>query len=149
MTKRAAVNTAKKQRGRPFKPGQSGNPAGKPKGARNATTMAAEALLDGEGEALTRKAIKMAKAGDLSALRLCLERILPPRKDRPVTFSLPPIASPKDATAALSALLTAVASGDLTPVEASEIGKLVDGYVKAVEANELAERLVALEKRMP
>jgi hypothetical protein len=111
--------------------------------------MAAETLLDGESEALTKKAIELAKNGDMAALRLCLERIIPPRKDRPVAFSLPPIASPKDATAALSALLAAVASGDLTPVEASEIGKLVDGYVKAVEANELAERLAVLEKRMP
>lgn len=99
--------------------------------------------------ARARRAIKMAKGGDLSALRLCLERIIPPRKDRPVTFSLPPIGSPKDATTALSALLAAVASGNLTPVEASEIGKLVDGYVKAVEANELGERLAALEKEMP
>jgi hypothetical protein len=30
-----ADNTAKKQRGRPFEPGQSGNPAGRPKGSRN------------------------------------------------------------------------------------------------------------------
>ena len=59
-----------------FKPGEPGNPAGKPKGTRNKMTRAAEALLDGEAEALTRKAIKLAKAGDLTALRLCLDRIV-------------------------------------------------------------------------
>src|ERR1700738_2733649 len=134
-------NTAGKQRGKPFKPGKSGNPAGKPKGSRNATTRAMEALLDGESDALTRKAIELAKAGDMTALRLCLERILPPRKDRPVSFALPPIASAKDALSALSALLTAVSSGELTPSEAAEAGKLVDGYVKATETNELAEGL--------
>ena len=48
-------NTAGKQRGQPFKPGKSGNPAGKPKGSRNATTRAMEALLDGESDVLTRK----------------------------------------------------------------------------------------------
>ena len=70
--------TALKQRGRPFKPGQSGNPLGRPKGARNRATIAAEALLDGEAEALTRKAIELALDGDTTALRLCLERLMPP-----------------------------------------------------------------------
>jgi hypothetical protein len=141
-----AEKTAKTQRGRPFKPGQSGNPLGRPKGARNAATVAMEALLDNESDALTRKAIELAKGGDLQALRLCLERILPPRKDRPVTFTLPTITSAKDALAALSALLTAVSAGELTPSEAAEVGKLVDGYVKATETNELAERLERLER---
>ena len=57
-----------------FKPGTSGNPSGKPAGARNKTTLAVEALLDGEAEDLTRKAIELAKAGDMTALRLCLDR---------------------------------------------------------------------------
>ena len=68
------ANSEPKQRGG-FQPGQSGNPAGKPKGARNKTTLAVEALLDGEAEALTRKAIERALEGDSVALRLCLERI--------------------------------------------------------------------------
>ena len=58
-----------------FESGQSGNP----KGARNKATLAAEALLDGKAEAITRKAIDLAKAGDLTAIRLCLERIIPAR----------------------------------------------------------------------
>ena len=144
----SADKTAKEQRGDPFKAGQSGNPSGRPPGSRNKATLALETLLDGEAEALTRKAIELAKAGDLTALRLCLDRILPPRKDRPVAFALPPIASSKDALQALSALLTAVSTGELTPSEAAEVGKLVDGYVKATEINELAERLERLEKMM-
>jgi Family of unknown function (DUF5681) len=55
-----------------FKPGKSGNPAGKPPGAKNRTTLAVEALLDGEAETLTRKAIELASGGDMQALRLCL-----------------------------------------------------------------------------
>src|SRR5271166_5794025 len=81
-------NTTPKQRGG-FKPGQSGNPAGKPKGARNKTTLAVEALLDGEAEALTRKAIEKALEGDSVALRLCLERIIPVRRERPTPFAMP------------------------------------------------------------
>jgi hypothetical protein len=79
-------NTEKKQRGgRLFRRGVSGNPVG----ARNKALLAMEALLDGEAEAITRVAVETAKEGDTTALRLCLERILPPRKDRPVSFSLP------------------------------------------------------------
>jgi hypothetical protein len=73
----------------PFSKGQSGNPGGRPLGARHKATLAAEALLDGEAEGLTRKAIEAALGGDMPALRICLDRILPPRKERPVRFKLP------------------------------------------------------------
>src|SRR5262249_49446834 len=80
--RRAMTGTLRKNatntRGRPFKPGN----AGRPKGARNRTTVAAEALLDGQAEALTRKAIERALGGDILALRICLDRILPARRDR-------------------------------------------------------------------
>ena len=142
----AAENTAGKQRGKPFQKGLSGNPAGKPKGTRNATTLALETLLDGQATALTQKAIDLALTGDMAALRLCLDRILPPRKDRPVTFTLPPINSAQDAAATVSAVLAAVASGELTPADAGEISKLIEAYVKAFETAELAERLERLER---
>jgi Family of unknown function (DUF5681) len=98
---------AAKQRGRPFQRGQSGNPNGKPKGVRNRATLAAEALLDGEAEALTRKAIEMAMAGDVTALKLCLERLVPPRKERPLSFALPPFASAEDTAKAIDGVLAA------------------------------------------
>lgn len=137
----AADNTDSKQRGRPFTSGRSGNPAGRPKGARNATTIALETLLDGQAQALTQKAIDLALTGDIAALRICLDRILPPRKDRPVSFTLPPIESAQDAAKTVSAVLAAVAAGDLTPADAGEISKLIEAYVKAYETSELADRL--------
>jgi hypothetical protein len=79
-----AATTARKQRGRPFRPGQSGNPAGRRTGSRHKATLAMEALFEGEAEAIGRKAIEKAKEGDTTAMRLCLERIIAPRKDRPV-----------------------------------------------------------------
>ena len=142
----AADKTAKEQRGKPFRAGASGNPDGRPKGSRNAATLALESLLDGQAQALTQKAIDLALTGDMAALRLCLERILPPRKDRPVNFAFPKITNAKEAAATMSAVLAAVASGDLTPTEAAEVGKLVDIFVKAVEATDLTERLERLEK---
>lgn len=119
--------------------------AGRPKGARNKTTQAVLAMLEGEGEALTRKAISMALAGDGMALRLGLDRIAPPRKDNPIQFSLPRMASAHDAAQAAGAVLGAVAEGDLTPLEGTVVMGLVDGYRRALETSELEARVAALE----
>jgi hypothetical protein len=141
-----AETTAQKQRvGRPFEPGQSGNPSGRPKGARNKTTLAVESLLDGEAETITRKAIELAKSGNLAAIRLCLDRIAPPRKDRPIPFSLPTMDRPGDVCAGLSEIIAGIASGELTPGEASELSKVVDSYARALLATELEARVKALE----
>lgn len=137
-------NPRENTRGRPFGPG---NP-GKPKGARSRATMAAEALLDGEAEGLTRKAVELALAGDTVALRLCLERLVPPRKDRPIVFDLPVIGSAADHPTALAAVLAAVAAGELTPAEAEAFAGIMDHHRRAIETGELADRLAALEERM-
>jgi hypothetical protein len=145
---KSSAKTGKKHDTR-FKPGQSGNPTGRPSGSRNKATLAIDALLDGEGEALTRKAIMLAKAGDMQALKLCMDRIVPPRRDRPVTFTLPKVEGPADAASAMAAILEAAAQGDLTPIEAGELAKLLDVYVRTVETNELAKRIEQLEKATP
>jgi len=115
-----------KQRGRPFVKGQSGNPAGKPRGVRNRSTIAAELLLEGEAKALTRKAIELGLAGDTTALRLCLERLVPPRKDRPISLELPAIKSGGDAAEAIGLVLAAVGEGRITPSEAGEVMALIE-----------------------
>ena len=136
---------ADKKQGTKFAPGQSGNPAGKAKGPRNRTTLAIEALLEGEADALTRKAIEMAKEGDGPALRMCLDRLAPPRKDAPVCFDLSPIKSVADAVEASSALLSAVAGGDVTPDEAARIMSLLTSHKILVETGEFERRLEVLE----
>jgi Family of unknown function (DUF5681) len=143
----SAEITTGKQRGRPFQKGCSGNPQGRPLGARNAATVIAEQLLDGEVEAITRKVIELAKQGDLTALRLCLDRLVPPRRDRPVHFVIPALSSSNDATRAMAAITTAVASGELTPTEAAELSRVIEGYVKALEATEIERRLRLLEEK--
>jgi hypothetical protein len=90
-----------------------------PKGALNKTTLATQALLDGEAEALTRKALELAKTGNPMALRLCLERGLPPRKDRPINFTIPKVERAQDLPKVLGAILEAVAQGEITPGERS------------------------------
>ena len=139
----AEKTTHKQKHG--FKPGQSGNPSVRPKSARNVATMAAEALLDGEAKALSRKAVEMALAGDPMALRLCLERILPPRKDRPVVFDMPPLATAQDAAKGIAAILEGVARGELTPSEATALAGLVGTFNHTLETVELERRIAALE----
>src|SRR6516162_166960 len=141
-----ADKTAGKQRGRPFRRGESGNPSGRPLGSRHRATLAAEALLDGEVEALTRKAVEMALAGDSTALRLCFDRILPPRRERPVHFKLPRLQTAGDAAQALAAITDAVAAAEITLGEAAELAKLVEAFVRALEATEFDERLRSIEE---
>ena len=129
-----------------FRKGQSGNPSGKPKGCRNATTILFDELLKDNAKELIEKTIEMAKNGDGPALRLCIERLAPARKDRPVWFDLPEMNEAKDAVNASAAIVAAVASGDLTPTEASELGKVIDGYARTLQAVEFEERLSKLEK---
>lgn len=133
-------------RGKPFEAGKSGNPAGRAAGNRTRASLAMEALLEGEAESITRKVIEMAQDGDTVALRLCLDRLMPARKDRPITFVLPEIATADDLAKATSALLAGVSSGEITPSEATELSKLVDAHVKAIEAGDFAARLTALEQ---
>jgi Family of unknown function (DUF5681) len=140
-----SVKTGSKQAGR-FQKGQSGNPSGRPRGARNAATLACEALLDGQAEALMQKAIQMALEGDPVAMRLCLDRICPPRKDRPVTFPLPPITSARDAADIMAAVAEAVAAGRVTPGEAAEYAKVVDAYVRAYQTARLDHRGADIKK---
>ena len=145
--KNNAENTAPKQRGRPFERGKSGNPNGRPKGARNNATVLAEALLDGEANAITRKLIEKAIEGDTTALRLCLERLLPPRRGRPVAFELPQnIETAADAVRASSAVLRACAAGNLSPSEATEIMGMISSHIRLLETTEIEARLTALEK---
>jgi|SRR5580704_6696779 hypothetical protein len=107
----------------------------------------AEHLLDGEAEILIRKAIQKAKQGNLPALRMCLDRILPPRRDRPVHFAIPELNSAADASKAIASITQAVARGELGFGESAELSKLIETYIRAVEATDLEKRLVILEQR--
>lgn len=122
-----------------------GNP-GKPIGARHRSTIAAESLFDGDAERLTRKAIEMALGGDTIALRLCIDRIAPPRRDRHVVFPLPAIEKASDAVKAFGAIISAVSRGGLTPSEALSLSNLIDCFTRAVEASDFDARLSVLEK---
>ena len=136
-----------------FKKGQSGNPAGRPMGSRNKVTVLAEQVFneklfgeDRKADAIIAKAIELAENGDTTCIRLCLDRIAPPRKDRPVCFELPGMTESKDAVSASAAIVAAVAAGELTPMEAAELSKVVDSYARVLQSVEFEERISRLEK---
>ena len=130
-------------RGKPFVPG---NP-GKPKGARHKTTLIAEKLMQDDAEKIVKAVIEAAQKGDMTAARIVLNRIAPARRDNPVSFELPKIERPSDAVAANAAILSAVADGNLTPGEALEVSKLIEGFVKTLEVAELEQRIARLEEK--
>jgi hypothetical protein len=131
--------------GRPFPKGMSGNPMGKRPGTRNRATLIAEAMLDCETRPLLRQTIDEAKGGDPVMMRFCIGRILPPRRDRPVRFALPPVRSPADLSAALEAVTAAVANGELTIREAWEFSQMIDNFIRTIDASEFARQLERLE----
>ncbi len=120
---------------------------GRTPGSRHKVTLAVEALLEGQADALTQKAIDKALEGAGAALRLCLDRIAPPRKDAPVSFALPPIKSAEDTVTASASLLDAVAAGDVTPDEAARVMALLTAHKALVEAGDLEARITALEAK--
>ena len=133
----------------PFEKGESGNPAGRPRGSRNRATLLMESLLADDAEAIGRKAIAMAKQGDMAAIRLCMDRLAPVRKGEPVAFELPPLDKPADSVAAAAEIVAAVAAGELPPSEAAELAKVIDVYVRAIATKGFDERLTKLEEMTP
>lgn len=130
-----------------FKPGQSGNPGGRPKGALDRRSTFRNLIAD-EAEALIKKVVEMAKAGDMAALRVCVDRILPPVKETPLRCKLPPITKPEDCKVAQAAILAAVADGEMLPSEGQVLSGLVEQQRRTFETTEIAARLDAIEKNL-
>ena len=139
--------TVGKQRGKPFVKGQSGNPYGRPEGSRNKATILAQALFDGQAEELIRKCVQMALDGDSTAMRLCIERLVPPRKDSPVNLDLPKMEGVEDTVKAMSVISSGVAEREITPSEGQILSGMVENYRKAIETTELEKRISELEEK--
>ncbi len=131
-----------------FRPGVSGNPQGRPQGSRNRSSLLVENLLDGRAEALAEKAIEMALGGNVLALRLCLERLLPAQKERQMVLELPHPATGQGILDGFASIADALAAGELTPSETNSAAALLESARRALETADLAMRIYDLEKRV-
>ena len=92
-------------------------------------------------------AVELALGGDPAALRLCLDRLIAPHRERLVPLALPPMRKPADLADAMEAIAAAVARGLLAPAEAAELAKVVDTFANAIETRDFDSRLRALEEQ--
>ena len=129
-----------------WKAGISGNPAGRPSGSRNKSTTFFEELLNGQGEGLIQKAIELALHGDTRALSICWDRLLPPRRERTITFALPAGPDANSVGAALAAVVSGAAEGRITPGEAECLARVLETQMRVVEFETLAQRVAKLEQ---
>ena len=131
-----------------FQPGQSGNPSGRPRGALNRATVLAQELLSARVEGIAGKLIELAEGGDMRAIRVCMERLMPVIKHQPIAVELPPMEKAADSVEAVASIAAAVAAGELTATEAAELAKVIDVYVRALDGKGFDERLTKLENEI-
>jgi hypothetical protein len=142
------AKTASQQRGRPFKKGASGNPRGRRAGSRNKATMLLEKMMSDDGEGVVNAVLEAAKGGDMQAARIILDRICPPRKERPISCKLPKLEDTSDLVAGISAIMAAVANGELTPGEGQALASLIEAQRRTLETEDIERRLIAIEAGM-
>ncbi len=131
-------------RGRPFQPGNKFG-RGRPPGSRNKVASVCQDTLERHAEILTNKCVYLALQGNLTALRLCMERLTPARRQRVLHFKLPPLKSIADLAAASESVVRGVTRGQLTTAEGQAFSGMLEGRCRIIETNELCPRVQALE----
>jgi hypothetical protein len=131
-----------------FTPGNPGGP-GRPKGARHAALLALDAIGEAGAADVLGAVLQAARAGDLRAAAILLDRVWPARKGRAVGVALPPVATAADLVPALAAVAAGMACGELTPEEARAAAAVLEIQCKAIETAELERRVAALEECLP
>ena len=122
--------------------GESGNPAGRPPGIKDKRTAMRE-LLEPHAEDLVTKVVEMAMSGDTTALRICIDRLMPALKARDEPVDVPTFVGSLGERG--RAVLDALASGDLTPDQAATMLSAIGTQARIVEIDEIEKRVTALE----
>ena len=131
-------------RGKPF---QAGNKygRGRPRGSQNKVTRVCQDTLDSHAESLTKKCLVLAFQGNPTAMRLCMERLMPARRQRTLQFKLAPIKTITDVAAASESVVSGVARGQLTPAEGQAFSAMLDDRRRVIEIQDQEPRIRALE----
>lgn len=142
------IEKPKKPRGKPFAKGMSGNPAGRPQGARNRSTALRELISNDQSDAILNIMIKSALDGNLTAARYILDRVAPASPSQPIMIDLPPIDSVEAGAHAIDVTLKAVGQGDITLNDAKEVIELIKDRIKLIETVGFEQRIRQVEQEI-
>lgn len=123
-----------------FKTGKSGNPSGRPKGVKDRRVALREKLLP-HADQLIEMVTTFAKSGDMAAMKIVMDRIIPPLKEEPIHVRIPKIESAADCTQAQAYVVNAVSAGDMLPSEGQAMSNLIEAQRRAYETTELAQQM--------
>lgn len=126
-----------------FKKGQSGNPAGRPKGSGISGQL--RKAIEGEAASIIDALIEQAKGGDTAAAKTLLDRVLPALKPESQAIHLPELVAAPTLADKAKAAIDAAGAGDIAPSAASDMVSAIAGLAKIIETTELQKRLEALE----
>ena len=132
-------------RGRPFQPGNTFG-RGRPKGSKNKTTKKMKELLEKFSESILQKCMSMALKEDRMALKLCMERLYPARRDGYVQMPPPRTNTVQEIAASNGKVVQAIARGDITPTEGESISRILEEQRRMIESANWEARIKALEE---
>ena len=128
-----------------FQKGHPGGP-GRPPGSRNKAYAKYDELARDSMEEAVRSIGAAAARGDTGAARLLLARLWPRAHDQVVELDLPPLDKPADLIGAYSALIAAIAKGEVSPEQGTKLGEMLDRKRLAIETVDIEARLTELEE---
>ncbi len=130
----------------PFQAGQSGNPAGRPRGARNKTTLLVAEVLADNAQAIVRRLIDQAQAGNPASMAMLARSLLPRPKGEPIHIDLPELEKASDAPTAIAAIYAAVCAGALVPADGNALIRMVEAFLRVIQKTGNAERRPEMEQ---
>jgi hypothetical protein len=130
----------KRPRGRPFQPGNSFG-RGRPTGSPNKPKVAGLRLLEEYADHLIRTCLAMALDGDRSCMRLCMERIIPLRRDPPIEINLPAIHVAEDLSRMAEKVTQGIRRGKITPQEGETMMRILESRIRVMESVEYVKRM--------
>ncbi len=130
-----------------FKKGNSGNPSGRPRGVKDKRSEMRDLLRPHAAE-LIQKAVDLAKDGDTTALRICIDRLIPPARESAIELSIPETSTISACLEAQATVVAAVSSGNLLPGEGQALSSLIEHQRRALETQQLEQRMKIIEDKL-
>jgi hypothetical protein len=134
-------------RGKPFQPGNTLG-RGRPKGSSNKPKSPAQELLEEYHLALTRKCLSLAASGNLAAMRICMDRLAPPRPNGCIRISLPKIRTLQDVEMAADKIMQAMGRSRIMPAEGKTVTESLMLIAQMIGNTQMQTRIEKLEEEI-